>query len=57
MTYSKIPIISHGLVQKAFWLGLFQESLLSEGFVIGRNFVFQNGSGLSIHVKTAKNTN
>ena len=47
----KIQIISPGLifVQKAFSLVLF-----SEGLVIGRNFAFQNGFGLSI--KTAKNT-
>ena len=30
------------------------ESLFSEGLVIGGNFAFQNGFGLSI--KTAKNT-
>ena len=49
--YRKIPIISPGLifVQKAFLLGLF-----SEEPIIGRNFSFQNGFGLSI--KTAKNT-
>ena len=49
--YCKIPIISPGLmfVQKAVLLSLF-----SEGLVIGSNFAFQNGFGLSI--KTAKNT-
>ena len=44
-TYRKIPIISPRLtfVQKAVLLGLF-----SEGLIIGRNFVFQNGLGLTI---------
>ena len=48
MTYRKIPIITPGLtfVQKAVLLGL---SL--EGFIIGRNFAFQSGLGLTI--KTA----
>ena len=48
MTYRKIPIITAGLtfVQKAVLLGL---SL--EGFIIGTNFAFQNGLGLTI--KTA----
>ena len=46
--YSKIPIISPGLisVQKAVLLSLF-----SEGLIIGRNLLFQNGLGLTI--KTA----
>ena len=36
-------------------LGLFSgELIFSEGLVIGRNFAFQNGFGLSI--KTANNT-
>ena len=41
----KIPIINPGLifVQKAFLLGLF-----TEGLIIGRNFAFQNGLGLTI---------
>ena len=50
LSYRKIPIIyntviSPGLifVQKAVLLGLF-----SEGLVIGRNFAFYNGSGLTI---------
>ena len=40
LAFRKIPIVSPGLifVQKAFLLGLF-----SEGLIIGRNFVFQNG--------------
>ena len=48
LKYRKIPIISPGpiIVQKAVLLGLF-----SEGFIIGRNFAFQNGFGLT--VKTA----
>ena len=47
----KTPIISPGLefVQKAFLLGVF-----SGEFLIGKNFVFQNGSRLTI--KAAKNT-
>ena len=50
-THRKIPIISPGLifVQKAFLLGLF--SSFSEGLIIGRNFAFQNGLGLT--TKTA----
>ena len=35
-------------VQKAFLLGLFSGSLFSEGLIVGRNFVFQNGLGLTI---------
>ena len=52
-TYRKIPIISPRLifVQKAFLLGLFSGELFSEGLIIGRNFAFQNGLGLTI--KTA----
>ena len=48
--YRKIPMISPGLifVQKAFLLGLF-----SEGLVIGRNFAFQNGFGLSIKTSSS----
>ena len=38
-------------VQKAFLLGLFSGSLFSEGLIIGRNFTFQNGLGMTI--KTA----
>ena len=51
--YRKIPIISPGLifVQTAFLLGLFSGSLFLEGLIIGRNFAFQNGLGLTI--KTA----
>ena len=43
--YRKIPIISPGLifVQKAFLVSLF-----SEGLIIGWNFAFQNGLGLTI---------
>ena len=41
-------------LQKAFLLAYFRGSLFSEELVIGRNFVFQNGFGLSI--KTPKNT-
>ena len=46
--YRKINIISPGLifVQKSVLLGLFSEEL-----IIGRNFAFQNGLGLTI--KTA----
>ena len=52
VVYRKIPIVSPGLifVQKAVLLGLFSGEL-SVGLVIGRNFAFQNGFGLSI--KTA----
>ena len=52
VVYRKIPIISPGLifVQKAVLLGLFSGEL-SVGLVIGSNFAFQNGLGLSI--KTA----
>ena len=48
--YRKIPIISPGLifVQKAFCWAYFRGSLFSEGLVIGRNFAFQNGFGLSL---------
>ena len=51
--YRKIPIISPGLifVQKAFLLSLFLEELISEGLIIGKNFAFQNGLGLTM--KTA----
>ena len=53
-----IPIISPGLifVQKAFLMDLFRGRgcLFSEWLVIGRNFAFHNGFGLSI--KIAKNT-
>ena len=51
--YRKILIISPGLifVQKAFWWAYFQGSLFSQGLIIGRNFAFQNGLGLTI--KTA----
>ena len=35
-------------VQMAFLLGLFSGSLFSEGFIIGGNFVFQNGLDLTI---------
>ena len=51
--YHKIPIISPGLifVQKAFLPAYFWGSLFSEGLIIGRNFAFQNGLGLTI--KTA----
>ena len=43
--YRKIPIVSPGLifVQKAVFLGSF-----SDGLIIGRNFAFQNGLGLTI---------
>ena len=49
--HRKIPVIRPGLifVQKAFFLGLF-----SEGLITGGNFAFQNGLGLTI--KTAQNT-
>ena len=52
--YHKIPIISPGItfVQVAFLLGVFSEELISEGLIIGRNFAFQSGLGLTI--KTAK---
>ena len=47
-SYRKIPMISPGLIsmQKAVLLGLF-----SEGLIIGGNFAFQSGMGLTI--KTA----
>ena len=49
MIYRKIPAISPGLifVQKAVLLGLFSGELISEGPIIGRNFAFQNGLGLT----------
>ena len=55
MTYRKIPIIVPGLIfiQKAFCWAYFRGSLFSEGIIIGRNFAFQNGLGLTI--KTAEN--
>ena len=45
----KIPIISPGLifVQKAFLLGLFSVELIFGGSYYARNFVFQNGLGLT----------
>ena len=46
-----VPIISPGLtfVQTAFsCLAYFRGSLFSEGFIIGRNFAFPNGLGLTI---------
>ena len=48
--YRKIPIISPGLifVQKAVLLGLFSGELIFGGVIIGRNFAFQNGLGLTI---------
>ena len=48
--YRKIPIISPGLiiVQKVFCWAYFWGSLISEGLVIGGNFAFQNGLGLTI---------
>ena len=54
--YRKIPIISPGLifVQKFFCWTYFRGSLFSVGLVIGRNFTFQSGFGLSI--KAAKTT-
>ena len=54
--YHKIPIISPGLifVQKAFMVSLFSGELISEGHIVGGNFAFQNGLGLTI--KTAQNT-
>ena len=53
LVYRKSPIISPGLrfVQKGFCWAYFRGSLFSEGLIIGRNFAFQNGFGLS--VKTA----
>ena len=52
--YRKSLTLSPGIifVQKAFLLGLFSGELILEGLVIGRNFAFQNGFGMSI--KTAK---
>ena len=38
-------------VQKTFLVGLFSGSLFSEGLIIGGNFAFPNGLGLTI--KTA----
>ena len=51
-----MPIISPGLifVQKASLLGSFSRELIFGGVLIGRNFAFQHGFGLSI--KTAKHT-
>ena len=52
--YRKIPIISPGVifVQKAFLLDLFWAgNLFSDRLIIGKNFAFQNGLGLTI--KTA----
>ena len=53
-----MPIISPGLIlilfKRLFCWAHFRGSLFSEGLVIGRNFAFQNGFGLSI--KTAKHT-
>ena len=52
MEYCKVPIISPGVifVQKVFLPGLFSGGggLFSEGLVVGRNFAFENGFGLSI---------
>ena len=45
--YRAIPIISPGLTGLFCW-AYFRWSLFSEGLVIGRNFSFQNGFGLSI---------
>ena len=52
VTRSKIPIISPGLifVQKAFFAGLLFGELLFGGLIIGRNFAFQNGLGLTIKI-------
>ena len=50
--YRAIPIISPGLTELFCW-AYFRWSLFLEGLVIGRNFSFQNGFGLSI--KTASN--
>ena len=49
------------LFKRPFRWAYFRGSLLSEGFVIGRNFAFQNGFVLSIKTvgkqpKTAKNS-
>ena len=53
--YRKILIITPGLIlfcSKGFFAGLiFGGSLFLEGLIIGRNFTFQNGLGLTI--KTA----
>ena len=53
ISYRKIPIISPGLifVQKVFGWAYFWGSIFLEGLIIGRNFAFQNGLGLTI--KTA----
>ena len=52
LLYHKIPIISPGLIflQKAVLLGLFSGVLISEGLIIGRNFVFQNVLGLTTKI-------
>ena len=42
------------MFKRLFCWAYFQGSLFSEGLVIGRNFAFQNESGLTI--KTANNT-
>ena len=55
--YCKVPIIILGpvFVQKALLLGLFSGELIFGGAYSWRNFVFQNGLGLT--TKTAENTN
>ena len=52
LRYRKIPIISPGLtfVQNAFLVGLFSGTQISEELIIGGNFAFQNGLGLTIKV-------
>ena len=54
--YRKILIIRPGLifVQKTFLLGLFSGELIEEALIIGGNFAFQNGLGLTM--KIAQNT-
>ena len=49
-------IIRPGLifVQKTFLLGLFSGEIIEEAPIIGGNFAFQNGLGLTI--KIAQNT-
>ena len=45
LKYHRILIISPGLnlFKRLYYWAYFQGSLFSEGLIIGRNFVFQNG--------------
>ena len=53
--YCKIPIIIPSFyLFKTSLLGLFSGEIISEGFIIGGKFAFQNGLGLQ-KIKTAQN--